>query len=72
MKKEIQLNFTKSQYQIVDICTKPLKFEDFGYLVLQIKFKGACWKIKLDLETFYMLELDLVCLLKLNTYCLII
>ena len=42
MKKEIQLNFTKSQYQIVDICTKPLKFEDFGYLVLQIKFKGAC------------------------------
>ena len=32
IKKEVQLNFTKSQYQIVNIFIKPLNFEDFKRL----------------------------------------
>ena len=32
MKKEVLLKFAKSQHQIVNIFTKPLKFEDFRRL----------------------------------------
>ena len=46
-RKEIQVKYAKSQDQVADILTKPLKQEDFERLrsmlgVTKIKFKGGC------------------------------
>ena len=37
LKKEVQLNCAKSQNQIVNIFTKPLKFEDFRRLKMLLR-----------------------------------
>ena len=38
-KKEVELKYVKSHYQVVDIFTKPLKFEDFKRLRSSIGVK---------------------------------
>ena len=64
MIKEMQLKYAKFEDQRVDIFTKPFKFKYFRRVNMLVRVtnqvQGACVKVKLVLETFKILELDLV------------